>query len=64
MSPSAPRASGSRIALNAAVAIVLIVVGTRTTGPQATISYVLGGIMALSALALGIIALRNKRASS
>jgi LPXTG-motif cell wall-anchored protein len=46
------------------VAIVLIVMGTRTTGPQATISYVLGGIMALSALALGVIALRNRRAST
>jgi LPXTG-motif cell wall-anchored protein len=64
MRPSAPRASGSRIAVNAAVAIVLIVMGTRTTGPSAAISYVLGGIMALSALALGVIALRNRRTST
>jgi LPXTG-motif cell wall-anchored protein len=46
------------------VAIVLIVMGTRTTGPSAAISYVLGGIMALSALALGVIALRHRRAST
>jgi hypothetical protein len=43
---------------------VLIVMGTRTSGPSATLSYVLGGVMALSAIALGVIAYRNKRAST
>ena len=50
--------------MNAAVAIALIVMGTRASGPSATISYVLGAIMALSALALGVIAYRNKRTST
>jgi Ca2+/Na+ antiporter len=43
---------------------VLIVMGTRTSGPSATISYVLGGIMALSALVLGVVAYRNGRTST
>ena len=47
-----------------AVAIVLIVMGTRSSGPAATISYVLGAIMALSALALGVVAYRNRQTST
>jgi len=46
------------------LAIVLVVMGTRATGLQATISYVLGGILAVSALALGVIAYKNSRTTS
>jgi hypothetical protein len=42
------------------MAVVLIVMGTRTAGPAAMISYALGAIMALSALALGVIAYRSR----
>jgi hypothetical protein len=60
-SRNAPRATGSRIAINVAVAVVLVVMGLRSSGAPATISFVLAGIMALSALALAVIAYNAKR---
>jgi hypothetical protein len=60
MRPNAPRATGTRIAFNAAVAVLLIYVGSRTGGPSAIVSYVLGGLLALSAIALAIIAYRSR----
>lgn len=61
MNAQGPRASGSRIAFNAGIAIVLIVIGTRSTGSSAIVSYALGGLMALSAIALAVIAYRSSR---